>query len=366
MIFNRKAKIAFESGRVFSGFAFGAEGEAAGELVFNTSMTGYQEIITDPSYKGQIVLMTYPLIGNYGLNEDDVESGKPFLEGFVCREFSRIASSWRSCIGIEEYMKKNGIVGIEGVDTRAITRHVRTAGAMKTVISTVDFDEDNLVGKAKKSRGLVGVDLVREVTPAKSYEWNKRGKFNVVVIDCGVKFNILRILDKKGCKVVCVPAKVSFGEIEALKPDGVLLSNGPGDPEAVSYVVNTAKQMLGKFPLFGICLGHQILGLALGGKTYKLKFGHHGANHPVKDCMTGEIFITSQNHGFNVDIAALSQDEIEVTHLNLNDNTVEGIRHRKVPAFSVQFHPEASPGPHEASALFDIFIKDMERNRAEA
>ncbi|MBN2189693.1 MAG: glutamine-hydrolyzing carbamoyl-phosphate synthase small subunit [Candidatus Aureabacteria bacterium] len=364
MDFKKKAKIALESGRVFNGFAFGAEGERTGELVFNTSMTGYQEIITDPSYKGQIVLMTYPLIGNYGFNEDDIESGKPFFEGFVCREFSRIDSNWRSCTGIEKYMKEKNIVGVEGIDTRAITKHVRVAGAMKAVISTVDMNDSSLINKAKVSKGLIGIDLVKDVTVEKAYQWNKSGKYNVIVIDCGVKFNILRILEKKGCRVTCVPACTTFEDIKALDPDGILLSNGPGDPEAVTYVIDTVKKLLGKFPIFGICLGHQILGLALGGKTYKLKFGHHGANHPVRDVLTGKISITSQNHGFNVEDSSLNMDEIVVTHLNLNDNTIEGMRLKKIPAFSVQFHPEASPGPHDAASLFDNFVEDMEKFRA--
>lgn len=362
----KRAKIAFEDGRIFNGYSFGYEGERYGELVFNTSMTGYQEIITDPSYKGQIVTMTYPLIGNYGINSGDIESRKPFLEGLVAKEFSRVASNWRSEKTIEEYFKENKIVGVDGVDTRAITKHVRLAGAMKVIISTDDMDESSLVGKARKSKGLIDVDLVREVTIDKPLKWNKEGHYKVVVIDCGAKYNILRILEKRGCKVICVPALKSAEEIFLYKPDGVMLSNGPGDPAAVTYVIKTVKKLMGKLPIFGICLGHQILGLALGGKTYKLKFGHHGANHPVRDTITGEIAITSQNHGFCVDINSLDKESIEITHINLNDNTIEGLKHKELPVFSVQFHPEASPGPHDAEYLFDKFIENMEKFHAKA
>lgn len=352
-----KAILALEDGTVFGGVAFGASGECYGEVVFNTSTTGYQELLTDPSYKGQIVTMTYPLIGNYGINHEDVESGKIFLEGFVVKACSKIASNWRSQKSLADYLKENKILGIEGIDTRALTLHIRQAGAMKAVISTVDLDKNSLVKKAKNSRGLVGLDLVRQVTSQKKYSWPGKGRFKVAVLDCGVKYNILRNLAKRGCRVEVFPAHTSYEQILSCKPQGLLLSNGPGDPAAVKYVIETTRRLIGKLPIFGICLGHQILGLALGGKTYKLKFGHHGVNHPVKDLNSGRVYITSQNHGFCVDIDSLNKKDIEITHINLNDQTLEGMRHKKLPIFSVQFHPEASPGPHEAQYLFDDFIK---------
>jgi carbamoyl-phosphate synthase small subunit len=359
-----KAILALEDGKVFKGISFGAKGEHCGEVVFNTSMAGYQEIVTDPSYKGQIVTMTYPLIGNYGVNKEDVESRRPFLEGFVVREYSKIASNWRKDEPLGEYLKKNNILGIEGIDTRALTLHIRLAGAMKAVLSTEDLDEKSLVRKAKDSRGLVGVDLVKEVTCAKKYVWARvaAARYKVVVIDCGVKYNILRELFKRKCEVIVVPATTPAKEILKMKPDGVLLSNGPGDPAAVKCVVETTKNLIGKLPIFGICLGHQMLGLALGGRTYKLKFGHHGANHPVKDLKTGKVSITSQNHGFCVDIDSLPKKDIEITHINLNDSTLEGLRHKKLPVFSVQFHPEASPGPRDAEYLFDNFIRLLKKH----
>lgn len=358
-----KAILALEDGTIFKGFSFGAKGTSCGEVVFNTSMTGYQEILTDPSYKGQIVAMTYPLIGNYGINTKDIESRKIFLEGFIVKENSGITSNWRSQKGLDDYLKENNIIGIEGVDTRALTRHIRLQGAMKAVISTEDLNDKSLVEKAKSSPGLIGRDLVKEVTYNKTQHWNKEGKYKVVVIDGGVKFNILRNLTKRNCKVIIVPANTDSKEILAKKPDGALLSNGPGDPAAVPYVVETVKKLIGKIPMFGICLGHQMLGLALGGRTYKLKFGHHGANHPVKDLRNGKISITVQNHGFCVDVESLNKKDVEITHVNLNDDTLEGIKHKKLPAFSVQFHPEAASGPHDAEYLFGEFVEMMEQNR---
>ncbi|RKY39078.1 MAG: carbamoyl phosphate synthase small subunit [Candidatus Omnitrophota bacterium] len=361
-----KAKLVLEDGLAFTGESFGASGESCGEVVFNTSLTGYQEILTDPSYKGQIVTMTYPLIGNYGVNDEDVESFQPFLEGFVVREYSQIASNWRAQKSLSAYLKEKGVMAIEGVDTRALTRHIRVKGAMRGVISTEDLDERRLREKARSFPALMGRDLVREVTCAQAYTWSSsregetRGRWRVVVLDCGVKFNILRELVKQGCEVRVVPASTSAQDILAMKPDGLLLSNGPGDPAGVPYVINTVKQMLGRLPIMGICLGHQILALSLGGRTYKLKFGHHGANHPVKDLNTDKIEITVQNHGFCVDIDSLNRKEIRITHINLNDQTLEGMEHRYLPIFSVQFHPEASPGPHDAKHLFRRFLKMIE------
>jgi carbamoyl-phosphate synthase small subunit len=363
-----KAILALADGTIYKGVSFGAAGERCGEVVFNTSLTGYQEVITDPSYKGQMVAMTYPLIGNYGVNEEDVESRKPFLEGFIVKEYSKIHSNWRSTKSLGDYLKENNIMGIEGIDTRKLTLHIRQAGAMQAVLSTEDPDEKSLVKKAQNSPGLMGVDLVKEVTIDKTYVWspaaakNKR-LLNVVVLDCGAKYNILRHLMAVGCRVTVVPASTSPAEILSLKPDGLMLSNGPGDPAAVPYVVDTARALLEKLPIFGICLGHQMLGQAFGGKTFKLKFGHHGGNHPVRDVKTGKVAITVQNHGFCVDIDTLNKKEIELTHLNLNDQTLEGMRHKKLPVFSVQFHPEAGPGPHDAAYLFENFVKLMNKKK---
>jgi len=364
-----KALLALEDGTVFEGKSFGAPGERSGELIFNTSMTGYQEILTDPSYKGQIVTMTYPLIGNYGINPWDFESKRPFVEGFVVKECSRIFSNWRGRITLDEFLKKHKIPGIEGIDTRALTCHIRSAGAMKAVLSTEDLDKKSLVEKAKNSPGLIGKDLVREVTCKKAYKWENKGTIpvhKVVVLDCGVKHNILNSLVAAGCEVTVVPASTGAKEILEQKPDGILLSNGPGDPAAVPYVISTVRELVSAVSsslspvIFGICLGHQMLGLALGGKTYKLKFGHHGGNHPVKDLKTGKIAITAQNHGFCVDIDTLNKNDVEITHINLYDNTLEGIRHKRLPIFSVQYHPESSPGPHDAGYLFTEFVKMME------
>jgi carbamoyl-phosphate synthase small subunit len=366
----RQAKLALEDGTVFAGRAFGADGERTGEVVFNTAMSGYQEIITDPSYKGQIVTMTYPHIGNYGVNEEDLESAKPWVEGFVAREFSRIQSNYRASATLEEYFAKHDIVGIDDIDTRALTRKLRTTGAMNGVLSTRDLDDASLVAKAKAVPHMVGLDLVKEVTGREAKPWREfvstdraavpAPKYRVALIDCGVKWNIVRLLAREACDVTVFPATVTAQEIVSQKFDGVVLSNGPGDPGAVTYTIETAKGLLRKqVPMFGICLGHQILGLAIGARVYKLPFGHHGANHPVKEVATGKVEITSQNHGFAVDERTCADAGIEVTHVNLNDGTVEGFKHKSLPVFSVQYHPEASPGPHDSRYLFNQFIAMM-------
>ena len=365
----KKAYLAFEDGTVFQGESFGATGQVHGEVIFNTSMTGYQEILTDPSYKGQIVVMTYPLIGNYGVNRTDVESPKPQVEGFVVRALSPVASNWRKEETLEGWLKDQGTVAVQGIDTRALTVLLREKGALKGVLSTEEQDLKKLVQAAKDSPGLIGRDLVREVTCDKIYPWplspEAKPKFHVVAVDCGMKSNIPKMLTKVGCQVTVVPATVSSREILDLKPDGLFLSNGPGDPEGSPALVSTVKLCIDRVPIFGICLGHQVLGLALGGRTFKLKFGHHGANHPVLDVHTGRVEITAQNHGFSIDPKSIPGGEVEMTHLNLNDKTCEGMRHKKAPLFSVQYHPEASPGPHDAHHLFDRFVKMMERGKTE-
>jgi len=371
-----KAILLLEDGTIFEGTSFGAKGQSCGEVVFNTSMCGYQEILTDPSYNEQIITMTYPLIGNYGTNSDDSESRKVFAAGFIVKENCDYPSNWRNKESLGDYLKRNGVVGLEGIDTRKLVRHIRTKGAMRGIISSNQFDIKTLTKNLQRYPGLVGRDIVKDVTVRKSYTWehgvvdvlnnseNKPAKkYKVVAFDYGIKQNILRLLRSHGCDVCVVPADMSAAEVLAKKPDGVFLSNGPGDPAAVSYAIDIIKDLLGKVPIFGICLGHQLLALALGGKTYKLKFGHRGANHPVKNLKTGQIEITSQNHGFCVDLKSLKNKNVELTHINLNDQTLEGFRCKDVPAFCVQYHPEASPGPHDSNYLFDNFIKLMNKRK---
>jgi len=362
-----KAILYLEDGTSFLGKPLSTYGESAGEAIFNTAMTGYQEVLTDPSYAGQIVAMTYPLIGNYGVNEEDVESKKIHVQGFVVKEFCRTHSNYRATQSLIDYLDKNNIMAIEGIDTRALTRHLRLQGAMKAIISTEDFDPKSLSKKLEAVPPMEGSDWVSKVTTDRKYVWKEDGvpeaKYKVAAIDCGIKFNILRILTRLGCEVHVFPATATAEEISAVNPDGLFISNGPGDPAGVPYVAETVKKFLGKLPVFGICLGHQILGLALGGNTYKLKFGHHGANHPTKDSINTRIGITSQNHGFCVDIKSLKQDDIELININLNDQTLEGIRHKQWPVFSFQHHPEAAPGPHDAQYLFEYFIEMMEKNK---
>jgi carbamoyl-phosphate synthase small subunit len=389
------ALLALEDGRVFHGEAFGALATVTGEVCFNTSMTGYQEILTDPSYRGQIVAMTYPEIGNVGVNDVDVESSQPHLRGFVLAELSPVVSSWRATSSLEEYLTKNGIPGLRGIDTRALTKHLRVCGALRGCLSSVGIAEEEAVGLARASASMEGMDFVKEVTPVEGSAWDESEvqsgrwvlpttnpsaispshsddsgnqfaplppqKGHVVVLDFGSKHNILRLLRQNGFRVTCLPATTSAEDIFAIDPDGVLLSNGPGDPAALDYAHHTVRELLGKLPVFGICLGHQIIALALGGKTFKLKFGHRGANHPVQDLQSRVIAITSQNHGFAVEAGSLPPD-VEVTHLNLNDHTVAGLRHKTFPVCSVQYHPEASPGPKDTEGFFTSFAKMVEES----
>jgi len=385
-----KAILALADGRYFEGLSFGAAGEAMGEVVFNTSMTGYQEILTDPSYEGQLVAMTYPQIGNVGVNPEDVESRRPYSKGFIVKEYTARPSNWRATQPLHEYMKQHGIVGIQDIDTRSLVRHLRDHGSQEGIITTVERNPADAVAKAKASPGLVGRDLVKDVTCAELYDWDegewklgegyekrqaakiaRRGRkagsfrspsFFVVAYDFGIKYNILRNLAESGCRVRVVPAATPAEDVLAMNPDGIFLSNGPGDPDAVPYAKGNVQKLIGNKPIFGICLGHQIMGLALGGKTYKLKFGHHGGNQPVMDMTTRKVEITAQNHGFAVDADSLS-GAVEVTHLNLNDNTVEGLAHKELPIFSVQYHPESSPGPHDAHYLFTRFVNMMKKHK---
>ncbi|MGA3292973.1 MAG: glutamine-hydrolyzing carbamoyl-phosphate synthase small subunit [Candidatus Acidiferrales bacterium] len=392
-----RATLALEDGRVFSGRAAGAQTRRGGEVVFNTSLTGYQEVFTDPSYSGQIVCLTYPHIGNVGANHDDEESGKPYIEALVVREFSALASNWRSDESAQQYLERQGVPVIWDLDTRALVRHLRDVGALRGVVATDGTPAEQLIAEARALPMMAGQELASRVTTAEKYDWSrgsidlamplaaaaaangsdgrprKKGgavaleegrHHRVVAYDFGIKQNILRLLVDHNCDVTVVPAKTSAEDVLALKPHGVFLSNGPGDPEPVTYAVANIRKLLGRVPIFGICLGHQLCGLALGGRTYKLKFGHHGSNHPVKNLLTGKVEITAQNHGFCVDPDSLPSSDVEITHLNLNDHTNEGLRHRSLPLFSVQYHPEASPGPHDARYLFADFVALMKEGQA--
>ncbi len=371
-----QAILALEDGRIFRGKGYGTQGECYGEVVFNTSITGYQEIFTDPSYAGQIVVLTNPEIGNYGTNPDDNEATRPYIEGLAVREFSRVSSNWRSQEVAEEYLERFKIPVIADIDTRALVRHLRDHGVMRGVLSSIESDPEKLVAKARAIPRMEGTDLAKVVSTKQRYLWevgershepteivgvkDQPPKHHVVAYDFGIKHNIMRKLVGEGCRVTVVPAETSAEDVLALKPDGVFLSNGPGDPEPCTYAQENIRRLMGRTPVFGICLGHQLVGLALGGKTYKLKFGHHGGNHPVKQLMTGKVEITAHNHNFAVDPDSLPASEVELTHIDLNDNTLEGMRHRNLPLFSVQYHPEASPGPHDSHYLFTDFVKLME------
>jgi carbamoyl-phosphate synthase small subunit len=377
-----QAILALEDGRIFRGQGYGHPGECSGEVVFNTSLTGYQEIATDPSYAGQIVVLTNPQIGNYGTNQADNESARPFIEGLIVREFSAVSSNWRSEQVTDEYMERYAVPVLAEIDTRALVRHLRTHGVMRGVISTETTNADVLIQKAKQIRKMDGTDLARVVSTKSIYHFDAddsrnqsgdsllpdnlyqneeaRKRLHVVAYDFGIKQNILRMLTREGCRVTVVPAETTAVEVLGMKPDGVFLSNGPGDPEPVDYAVKAIRDMLGRVPVFGICLGHQLCGLALGGKTYKLKFGHHGGNHPVKNNATGKVEITAHNHNFAFDPDSINANEVELTHVDLNDQTLEGLRHKMLPLFSVQYHPEAAPGPHDSHYLFRDFRKMME------
>jgi carbamoyl-phosphate synthase small subunit len=365
------ARLLLSDGTHFEGLSLGAKGTAMGEVVFNTAMMGYQEILTDPSYHFQLVVMTYPQIGNYGVNPVDFESRRIYASGFIIREYSPIVSHWQADRSLDDYLTHHGVVGISDVDTRALTRHLRDHGAQMALITTSDEPLSTLTEQLAGGKQLVGRDIVQEITTGESYVWpmddqdkESESRYRVAVYDFGVKFSILRALHDHDCRLRIFPAHTPPEEILAWKPDGIFFSNGPGDPEPVSYAVASARYLLDLIPIFGICLGHQILALAMGGKTTKLKFGHHGANHPVKNILTGAVEITSQNHGFNVDIESLPHDEVEITHINLNDNTLEGLRHKHLPVFSVQYHPEASPGPNDSRYLFKQFVEEMKQFHA--